>query len=181
MRSLNVEVTIKMKNSKNSKDTSDRDFDRNARNRFHDRNNKKRERTDNRNKERKDLKVHDKEKAKAYITQKEQKNINNDSANENLHYFDFDYDKFYDFENIIDANLVTAIDIVCRRCFSSFSSNNLLHKHIRAKICLKSVSSLIETSIFNSNNSNHANRHINIVRFKIDLNKDIEIDYEFRK
>ena len=184
-RSSNVEITIKAKNSKNSnKGTSDREFDRDIRNRFHDRNNRKRNRNRkkedlNRNKERENLKIHDKEKAKVYIAQKKQKNINNESANENLHYFDFDHDEFYDFENIIDANLVTACDIVCRRCFSFFFSNNLLHKHIRAKNCLKNVSSLIETSIFNSNNSNHANRHI--IRFKIDFNKNIETDYEFRK
>ena len=133
----NVDITIKMKNAKNS---SDRDFDKNDRNRYdknydrnYDRRNRDRIEFRDNNKAKKDFKNKNKEKTKAYIAQK---NIDdNDHSNSDLQYFDFDYDEFYDFEETVKTNHVITLNIFCRRCSSFFSSNNLLHKHIRSKSC----------------------------------------------
>ena len=114
-------------------------------------------------------------KVKAYMTQE---NFSNQLKNENmndqdLNYFDSKYDESSDFENIIEINYAS-LEIACRRCQFSFSSNNLLHKHIRAQTCSKN--SFIKSVVHNTT----IEIIKRIIRFRIDLNKNIETEYDFR-
>ena len=92
-----------------------------------------------------------------------------------LNYFDSNYEKSSDSECIIDANY-TSLEIICRRCQSFFSSNNLLYKHIRIDVCSskKFKKSIMNTTAYNTTK-------IKIVRSKVNSNKDIESEYDFKE
>ena len=177
-KSSNVEITVKMKSTKES---NDREFERDSRNRIYDRKKRDRIRMTFRDKNTKDFKTKDKDKTKAYIAHEENDNASasefNDSMNSDLQYFDFDYDEFYDSEKIIEANHVIALNVFCRRCTISFSSNNMLHKHIRSNSCSKISKSSVYVS---DNNDFNTKFKIRIIRFEIDSNKNIETEYDFR-
>ena len=99
----------------------------------------------------------------------------NSSNYRDLNYFDSNYEKLSDSECIIDANY-TSLEITCRRCQSSFSSNNLLHKHICINVCFsrRFKKNIMNTIAYNTT-------EIKIVRSKVNSNKDIESEYDFRK
>ena len=181
-RSSNVEVTIRVKNSKNSnKSTNDREFDRDSRNRIYDRKKRDRIRMTSRDKNAKNLKIRDKNKTKTYIAQENDDDAIaseiNDSMNSDLQYFDPNYDESYDSEKIIEANHVIALNVSCRRCATSFPSNNMLHKHIRSNFCSK----INKPSVYVSDSNDFNTRsEMRIIRSEIDPNKNIETKYDFR-
>ena len=95
-------------------------------------------------------------------------------------YFDSNYEKFSNFENLIETDYI-ALNSTCYHCQALFSFNNPLYKLIRVKVCLKNV--------FKRKNSNFDEIFVNtanidemlqIVRFKINYYKDIETNFEFR-
>ena len=181
-RSSNVEVTIRVKNSKNSnKNTNDREFDRDSRNRIYDKKKRDKIKMTFWDKNAKNFKIKNKNKTEIYIAQKDDDDASaseiNDSMNSELQYFDFDYDEFYDSEKIIEANHVIALNVFCRRCAISFSSNNMLHKHIRFNFCDK----INKFSVYVSDSNDFNTRfEMRIIRFEIDSNKNIETKYDFR-
>ena len=59
----------------------------------------------------------------------ENKNFKNLSNYHDLNYFDSNHEELNDSKDIIDANY-TSFEVTCRRCQSSFSSNNLLHSRV---------------------------------------------------
>ena len=194
-----VEVIVKLKNSKfeSSERESERDnkrYDKNRKKydqnkkefnkdrRNYDKSRKKYDKSkyERRNKIREKDKNKEKSKAQIYITQKNDDHENSSNYHD-LNYFDSDYKKSSDSECIIDANY-TSLEVTCRRCQSFFSSNNLLHKHIRVNICSqslfnfsKSEKNMIESSAYNTT------ENIRIIRFKINSNKNIESEYDFRE
>ena len=123
-----------------------------------------------------------KEKIKAFVFAK--KNMsNNDSDIEDYHqfedlaYFDSNHDDYdYDDNSKISIHLIIASEFNCRQCKISFSSNNLLQKHLRDNC------NDFHISIFNAYSVEALFDHeiTAIIKSKIDANKDIEIEYEFR-
>ena len=113
-------------------------------------------------------------KTKTYLTQDiDQKNDDNDDYHDadNLNYFDFDYnDKKNDIKTTISFAMISRI--TCRRCKLTLKFNNALHKHL--KTCIINTNSVV--------------LHIISKRFlsttikcsNVDVNKDIDIDYEFK-
>ena len=124
-----------------------------------------------------DEKDKNKFKIKIYLTQK-----NNDESDDNdnvchekkLNYFDSDYDEIDDSKDTILVNNAAFIDIVYRRCHRNFLFNNQLHKHLRTDTYRKKASS-IKANVF------VINHNISLIRFKIDLNQDINIEYDFHE
>ena len=193
-----IEIIIKLKNSKFK--SSEREFERNSRNNRHNRDkreydkNKKdfhdkdrrnydksrknydRSKYRSRNKNREKNKNKEKAKTQTYMTQK--KDDHENSNCHDLNYFDSDYKESNDSKCIIDANY-TSLEIICRRCQSFFSSNNLLHKHIRINVCFRS---LFNFSKFKKNiTTAYSTRKVKIIRSKINLNKNIESEYDFKE
>lgn len=84
-----------------------------------------------------------------------------------------------------------------RRCSFIFSLNNQFHKHLRSAKCIKNFSNLYINSLKNnltkflskiitySNNVEmtifHAKNSIFLIRLKVDSNKDIKIESEFKE
>ena len=175
----NVEINIKI-DKNNSKSTIEREFDRNNRNRDDKNKDNKSRDWERKNREKAMIKHEqkydkNKVKVKAYMTQKNFSNeLNNENMNDqDLNYFDSEYDESSNSENIIEINYAS-LEIACRRCQFSFSSNNLLHKHIRAQICSKNI--FIKSVVHNTTIETIKR----IIRFRIDLNKNIETEYDFR-
>ena len=114
-------------------------------------------------------------KVKAYMTQENSSNelINENMNDQDLNYFDSEYDESSDSENIIEINYAS-LEIACRRCQFSFSSNNLLHKHIRAQACSKNI--FIKFVVHNTTIETIKR----IIHFRVDFNKDIKTKYDFR-
>ena len=178
---------------KSTKGSNDREFERNSRNRIYDRKKRDRIRMTFQDKNAENLKIKDKDKTKTYIAHEEYNNAFafelNDSMNSDLQYFDLDYDEFYDSEETVETNHVMTLKVFCRRCSFSFSSNNLLHKHIRSKSCeVIFIKKLIkfshkdfyEFAVYVSISKNSSTSTVQIIRSKIDFNTSIETEYDFR-
>ena len=119
------------------------------------------------------------------IQRNDDENSNENNINyQNLIYLDLDYDDSNDSKNTIEANY-TAFDLICRRCQFSYLSNYLLHKYIRVKFFFKYLCNtakkiqeiFIKTSIYNTVENNVDFK--SIIRFNMNFNKNIEIDYDF--
>ena len=96
----------------------------------------------------------------------------------------------------IFANIFVILSVICRICKAFFISNNVLHKHLRNARCNthhKADFSNIDVNHVNVKKSVSEHKSINqldkstiqvakltIVSFKIDSNKNIEIEYKFR-
>ena len=182
-RFLRVEIIIKMKNSRKS--SSEQDFSRGKNNEKYD---KKNERFFENNR-----RARDKFKIKTYLTHDDNQDTDNEIIiddcenyyqSQNLQYFDSDYDfeKLSDFEITILTTATTKF--FCRRCDRIFFFNNQLHKHIKVAKCVK-VQTTNKTIKWNNetylNNIFAINDNsISLISFKIDSNKNIEIEYDFK-
>ena len=91
-----------------------------------------------------------------------------------LSFFDSDYDFDETDNSEIMILITTAISYVCRRCNLTFTSNNQLHKHLRFAKCIKTHS----CAYFNDLNDNVS---FPLIHFKIDPNKDVETEYDFKE
>ena len=169
-----VEITLKVDNSKKS----ERDFDRDDRNKSYDF--KKRYKEKLRHKERNRFmndKNNKKFKAKTYLTQQNcDDNDSNDDVKE-LNYFDSNYENFDDFENTILINNVILFEISCRRCHRIFSSNNQFHKHLRSRTCYDMFKKA--NAFFNAHDN--AKSKIFLISFNVNSNQNIDTNYDFRK
>ena len=95
---------------------------------------------------------------------------------EELDYYDSNYEEFNGFENTILANNTISIELSCRICFTIFSFNNQFHNDLQINSCQKRLNN---ANVF-INNCISSNDIILLIRFKISLNQDIKIDYDFR-
>ena len=133
-----------------------------------------------------------KKKIKAFVFAK--KNMsNNDSDVEDYHqsedlaYFDSNHDDYdYDDNSKVSAHLIIASEFSCRQCKISFASNNLLHKHLRGNcndlhISISNAYPADSISDAYSAEAFFDHETTTIVKSKIDANKNIETEYEFRK
>ena len=195
-RFFRVKIIIKMKNSRKS--SSEQDFFKSKNNEKYDKKNErlfendkqKRDKNDRQEKYDKKNKYDDRFKVKIYLIHDDNQNTDNEiitddcenyHQSQNLQYFDFDYDfeKLSDFE--ITVLTTTTTEFSCRRCDRIFFFNNQLHKHIRVMKCIKTQStsktkkSETYLNIFAINDD-----FISLISFKVDLNKDIEIEYKFK-
>ena len=147
-------------------------------------------------KRRYDKEKFDKDKAKVY-TADEHIETNDSDEFENYHhskdmiYFKSEKNDDTNSKNIF-ANIFVTLSVICRICKAFFVSNNALHKHFRNAHC----NTHHKADFFNID-VNHVNvkkfvskrqldkstiqiAKLAIVSFRIDFNKNIEIEYEFR-
>ena len=181
-REMIIKVEKKLSEREFDKNANERKFDRNSQNKIYDnfrhyekdRTSHDRYKIENKN----DYK--NKDQAKTFITERKNnlklsKNSDNDNYNqfEDLAYFDFDDEKEFD----ISTLLTTFIKVKCRQCHASFSFNNRLHQHLRSASC---------------SNKNHSKNNAKIIlaneviediimKFKININTDIDLEYEFKE
>ena len=180
-RSFRMKIIIKIEKTS----SSDREFDRDERNLFRE---KKNRYSNNRYRIRNDATSNfsqvvrnsdkSKSKTKTYLTQNE---IEQESENdhENYHqskalkYFDSDYDEKNDDTKII-VSLIMTSKFICRKCKSALKSNNALHRHLKSCIERKTYSIAISsnTSLITS---------ISIRKSNVDVNKNIDSEYDFTK
>ena len=175
-RSFKVKIIIKIETS------NDRD-DKDWRNKSSDKKNRYRDKNKYRNKDEvetsidKDLKNIDKKKFKIktymtqnHIEQETDENYENYHDSDNLNYFDFDYDEN---ENIdVTVSLAIISRITCRRCKLTLQFNNALHKHLKTCVTKIDTNALhITFKKFSSTTIRCSN---------VDVNKNIDIDYEFK-
>ena len=190
---VNIIIKIEKKSRRNEekfiKNNVNKSFDRNKNTRNRDRDRYKNDRK-KRNKKNKN-----KDKTKSFVTA--EKSAENDSELKNYHqfenltYYDSNYNDKKDqkkFKSKINLAMITKV--VCRRCKKSFLSKNALHKHF--KICFNikkvirdekenKVLSISKNAITTYAETVSSDVVIFILRFNIDANKDIEIDYDFKK
>ena len=190
---MNIIIKIEKKSRRNEekfiKNNVNRSFDRNKNIR-----NKNRNRYKNDRKE-KDKENKNKDKTKIFVTA--EKSAENDSELKNYHqfenltYYDSNYNEKENqkkFESKINLTMITKV--VCRRCKTFFFSKNALYKHL--KICFNikkairdekenNVLSISKSAITTYAETVFSDVVIFILRFNIDANKNIEIDYDFKK
>lgn len=94
---------------------------------------------------------------------------------QDLIYFDLNYDEFNDSKYTIETIYTTLTLITCRCYQSSFSLNNSLYKDVCVKNC-SNQSIIFKKVIFELLVYN-----ITTIRSKINTNKDIEFEFELRK
>ena len=169
-RSSRIKITTRIK----KKQSSEREFD-NFRNKDYDKRDRYRKKSFEKfkikNKEK------NKDKVKTFLTKDAEKNsdnLKNYYQSENLSYFDLDYEQE---DAKISAHLVTSLASQCRQCKASFSSNNRLHQHLRTK---DKACAITRTSAFN-NEVDQDNFDTFIIESRIDFNKDIDSEYEFKE
>ena len=172
-----MKVIIKIDRTSNDRN------DRNWRNKSSDKKNRYRNRNKYRNKDEirtsidKDLKDIDKKKFKIktymiqnHIEQKTDDDYENYHDFDNLNYFDFDYDENEDID--VTINLAIISRITCRRCKLTLQFNNALHRHLKTCVAKIDANALHVTSKkFSSTTIKCSN---------VDVNKNIDIDYEFK-
>lgn len=80
--------------------------------------------------------------------------------------------------------MTTTTEFFFRRCNHVFSLNNQLHKDIRfikfVKTQLATANRMIKSETYLNNIVAINNDSIALISFKIDLNKNIEIEYNFK-
>ena len=157
---------------------SEREFDRNDRNKSYNFKEKYREKLRHKKRNRfMNDKNKKKFKVKTYLTQQDcNDNDSNDDVKE-LNYFDSDYENFDDFENTILINNVILFEISCRRCHRIFSSNNQFHKHLRSRTCYDMFKKA--NAFFNAHDN--AKSKIFLISFNVNSNQNIDTNYDFRK
>ena len=180
-RSFRMKIIIKIEKTS----SSDREFNRDERNLSREKKNKY---SNNRYRIRNDatfnfskiVKNNDKNKSKTktYLTQNEiEQESENDHENyhqsENLKYFDFDYDKKND-DTKITISLIMLFKFICRKCKSALKLNNALHRHLKSCIERKTYSIAISSNAFLITS-------ISIRKSNVDVNKDIDSEYNFRE
>ena len=125
-------------------------------------------------------------KIKTYFAQKNENlhEANDDIDYENYYYsqnlncFDFDYDEKNDTK--ITINLLITFRFTCRRCKTIMKFSNALHKHL--KICVKIVDVNSVAVYINSNKKFLLTLNsISIKNSNVDVNKDIDTNYEFKE
>jgi hypothetical protein len=126
-----------------------------------------------------------KRKERAYVIEKHEKKMKK-SYNENDEYYheqnqDLDYyDSSAYVQNQFEVEInffISSRSFKCKRCKTTFSSNNQLHKHLRQDNCTKK--SLISQRDLEKLTA-HLIMNISIVEFTIDFFKDIDTSFEFR-
>ena len=123
-----------------------------------------------------------KDKAKAFLSAENSAEIDdlkNFHQNENFTYYNSDYDENDDYiESNITVSLIVAMNIICRQCKAFFQSNNAFHKHL--KCCLKEkIENNNITTIYVETVSTNSNTLIR--RSDVDVNKNVETDYDFKE
>ena len=174
-RSLKREIVIKVERTSNERD------DKDWRNISHDKKDRYRERDRNKSRNKittenidKDFKDMNKEKikTKTYLIQDiDQENDDNDDYHDadNLNYFDSDYNnEKNDIETTVSFAMISKI--TCRRCKLTLKSNNALHKHLRT--CIINANSIVLHIISKLSTTIRCSN--------VDVNKNIDIDYEFK-
>ena len=181
-REMTIKVEKKLNERKSDKNANERKFDRDSQNKIYDnfRHYEKNKTSHDRYKIENKSDYKNKDKAKTFITERKNnlklsKNSDNDDYNqfEDFAYFDFDDEKEFD----ISTLLTTFIEVKCRQCHAFFFFNNRLHQHLRfASCCNKN---------YFKNNAKIilANEMIEdiIIEFKINVNTDIDTEYEFKE
>ena len=177
-----IKIEKKLSEREFDKNANERKFDRDSQNKIYDnfRHYEKNRTSHDRYKIENKSDYKNKDKAKTFITERENslklsKNSDNDDYNqfENIAYFDFDDEKEFD----ISTLLITFVKVKCRQCHASFSFNNRLHQHLRfASCCNKNYSKNNAKIIL----INEVIKDI-IIEFKINVNTDIDSEYEFKE
>ena len=182
---------VENKSRSNDRDFINKSFDKNKEKNKERRKSRKRFKIDSKW-QNKSNDYKNKEKVKIFFAK--QKNTsesqqNNDLKNyhhsENFEYFNSNHDenqKLY-FENVY-ANIAMTFNVSCRICNENFTFNNAFHKHLRhdchskfnIEFKLEKISS--ERFVYLQN----VNRTVSfsIIQSKIDLNQNIDIEYEFK-
>ena len=101
----------------------------------------------------------------------------NDYSDE-MNYFDSNYKELDDLENTVLINNVISFEVFCYRCCKSFTFNNQLYKYRRSNVYIKSSIKSFSKSA-NVFVNNHAD-FFSLIRFKVNLNQNINIEYDFR-
>ena len=175
-RSSRVEITTKIEKKRSSK-RDDKNFMKD-----YDKKNKYDRKNRYKDKFREIFKTEEKknkEKVKTFLTKKKitekQSDVENYYQSKNIAYFDFDYDEQKKSE--ISAHITTSLKVQCRQCKASFSFNNRLHQHFRLNKCDQKFRNSFKTMIFANDVLNDI---ISIIEFKIDVNKNVDFEYDFR-
>ena len=187
---VNIIIKIEKKSKRNEekfiKNNVNKSYDKNKNIRNKDRDRYRNDRK-KRNKEK------NKNKAKTFVTA--EKSAENDSESENYHQFEnlIYYDSNYNekdqkkFESKINLAMITKV--FCRRCKAFFLLKNALHKHFKICFNAKAIRNKKENNILSISKNAiiiyaktvSSDVVIFILRFNIDANKDIEIDYDFKE
>lgn len=160
---------------------SKRNFDRDNKKQFYDERKYNRNRNRNIKYKKKDVEIkskndESKEKAKIFVTaknnlEKSDCDLKNFHQFENFSYYDSNYDNAQNDESDITINFAVTSDVICRQCKAFFSSNNVFYKHL--KFCRNSVNTIF---IIFSNITSF------VFRFNVDANnKNVKTDYDFKE
>ena len=181
-RDVIIKVEKKSNERKSDKNANERKFDRNSQNKIYDnfKHYEKNRTSHDRYKIENKSDYKNKDKVKTFIIERKDslklsKNSDNDDYNqfEDFAYFDFDDEKEFD----ISTLLATFIKVKCRQCHAFFFFNNRLHQHLRSASCC---------------NKNHFKNNAKIIlinevientiiEFKINVNTNIDSEYEFKE
>ena len=100
-----------------------------------------------------------------------------------MNYFNFDQNLHSDIENAY-INISVFLSIACRACKLSFFSNNALHSHLCQDCVRKNkIESFHDSSLTKSNcfvHSETITTTLSILKFDVNFNQDIDIDYDFK-
>ena len=173
-----LKVIIKVKER-----LSDREFEKNNRNTFYNDRSKRRRfneryKSDYKNEQNKNI-YKNKRKVRTYLAQKnefldDQNDYENYHQSQDLNYFNSDFDENDDIE--ITVSLIITFRFTCRRCKTTLNSNNALHRHFKTCVIVDANSMTIRI-----NSKKSSTFSISIKISNVDVNKDIDTDYEFKE
>ena len=185
-----LKITIKVEDKLRTKE---REFDRerNVMNK-----NKESNRNRERNKARKRYRYEsrsdsykDKDKVKAFFSNEKIEVSDDESSmkdyhqSKDLNYFNSDQNSHSDIENAY-VNISMSLIIACRACKLFFFSNNALHNHLRQNCVRKNkIESFHDSSLTKSDcfvHSETMTATLSILKFDVNSNQDIDIDYDFK-
>ena len=126
-------------------------------------------------------------KSKTYLIADKKQNDNNQNSDNcenynqshDLEYFDSNYE-YNESKNTDTLTLINTINFTCRRCANAFTSNNQFYKHLRNAKCIKSFKSCKLLKHIQNTNV-YFNVVMFLIHFQVDLHKEINTEYNFKK